>query len=131
MTIIIIWTKFCYLYILNIDYLLGLTNVLHYSNSKIINVEITEKMTEELMLSVIKTIFKGSEVLKEIKVTMKNIEHTGNVMDFLCIRLDPKILSAINPNEYRNYNRHEDDDIFYSYNYNRPIPRRHSEDYSD
>ena len=95
-----------------------LSNKTKETNSKIIKVEITEKMTEVLMLSVIKTIFKGDEVLKEIKVTKKNKEHTGNVMDFLYRKQEIEIIPQLNPyaDDY-NYNR--GDDLFDDYNYNR------------
>ena len=68
-----------------------------------LGVELTEKMTEDMMNEVIKKVFKGEECLKEVKYIKKSSENAENVMDYLWKKeIEPVVIPVVN--NYNNYN---------------------------
>ena len=85
------------------------------SNGKKLKLELTEKMTADMMTSVIKLVFKGEDVLKEVMFTTRS-EKGGNVMDYLYKKPVPEVVIPIN-NNY-NYNNANYNNANYNAQYN-------------
>jgi len=73
------------------------------SNTNKLRVELSEKLNEEMMTTIIKQLFKGDEIMKEVILVKKNIERTGNVMEFL-YRKEVDFIPIPILNTYNDYN---------------------------
>jgi len=74
------------------------------SNNQLL-VTVNEKMSEDMMESIIKIVFKGGELaLKELKIKKEDLTRTGNVMDFLYRKDVDLVIPIVNPNAYNDYN---------------------------
>ncbi len=79
------------------------------SDTRKIRVEISSKMTEDLMKSIIIMVFKGEEIMKELLITKKNEEHSGsNIMEYLW-KKEIDIIPVLNPNPYNNFNQYDNE----------------------